>query len=238
MFRYEAPQAGRMRQFHQCGVELLGAAGPEADAEVLALAADFLTALDLNATLHLNTLGTAAGRVEFLRQLKAYLEPYRARLSEDSQHRLDVNPLRIFDSKDAGDRALLIGAPSLLEHIKANDADSLHHFERVCSYLDALGVAYEVDPQLVRGFDYYSRTAFEFVSDALGAQSTVLAGGRYDGLIEELGGAATPGIGFAPGIERLILARQATPPALPECTYCTACAPAAFAATAISSAAA
>ncbi len=210
IFRYEAPQAGRYRQHHQCGIELLGAASPESDAEVLALANDFLQALGIETVLHLNTLGTPQSRAAYIQKLREHLEPQRNNLSEDSQKRLDLNPLRIFDSKDERDRARIADAPRLLDHIRENDEESSTHFTRLCSHLDALGIAYEVDHALVRGFDYYTRTAFEFVSDKLGAQSTVLGGGRYDGLVEELGGTATPGIGFGSGIERLLLVREAS----------------------------
>ena len=210
IFRYENPQAGRSRQHHQCGVEMLGAAGPEADAEVLALSRDFLLALGINPTLKINSLGTQESRKAYLTHLRAFLEPRRAQLSQDSQTRLDVNPLRVFDSKDPADHAALIGAPRLLDFIREQDGESLQHFEQLCSYLQALNVPYEIDHDLVRGFDYYSRTAFEWVSDKLGAQSTVLGGGRYDGLVEALGGKPTPGIGFGSGIERLLLVRHAS----------------------------
>ena len=209
-FRYEAPQAGRYRQFHQCGIELLGAAGPESDAEILSLAHEFLKAIGIEAALHLNSLGTPASRSTFLHRLREFLEPRRAELSEDSQKRLDVNPLRIFDSKDERDQTVLQGAPRLLDHLEEADPESTEHFNRLRGYLDALGIPYEIDHALVRGFDYYSRTAFEFISDKLGAQSTVLAGGRYDGLVDELGGEPTPGIGFGAGIERLLLVREAS----------------------------
>lgn len=210
IFRYEAPQAGRLRQHHQCGLELLGAASPEADAEVLVIATDFLRAIEVEAVLHLNTLGTPESRVSYVAALRAHIEPNFESLSDDSKKRFHINPLRIFDSKDERDKAALEDAPRLLEHLEEHDAESAAHFRMVCGYLDNLGIAYEIDHNLVRGFDYYSRTAFEFVSDKLGAQSTVLGGGRYDGLIEELGGSPTPGIGFGSGIERLILVREAT----------------------------
>ncbi len=210
VFRYEAPQAGRYRQHHQCGIEMLGASGPEADAEVLALSQEFLRALGIEPTLKINSLGTPESRREYLAQLRAFLEPKRAELSPDSQKRLAVNPLRVFDSKDPRDHLALEGAPRLLDFLRENDAESLEHFETLCRYLDDLGIAYQIDHDLVRGFDYYSRTAFEWVSDLLGAQSTVLGGGRYDGLVEELGGAPTPGIGFGAGIERLLLVREAS----------------------------
>ncbi len=214
IFRYEAPQAGRYRQHHQCGIELLGAPGPEADAEVLALASDFLTALQISAPLHLNSLGTPESRGAYLQILRAYLEPLRASLSEDSQKRLDINPLRIFDSKDEGDKAILQRAPHLLDYLQQADPEAMQHFTRLCGYLDDLGIAYTIDHSLVRGFDYYTHTVFEFISDQIGAQGTVLAGGRYDRLVEELGGPATAGIGFGSGIERLLQVSQATTPAV------------------------
>lgn len=209
VFRYEAPQAGRYRQHHQCGVEMLGASTPSADAEVLTLAHDFLAALGARSTLRLNSLGTVESRAGYIEKLKEYFAPHAVSLSEDSQKRLALNPLRIFDSKDERDRKLLENAPRLLDHLKSEDSESTEHFQSVCAILDSLGIAYEIDHDLVRGFDYYSRTAFEFVSDDLGAQSTILGGGRYDGLVEQLGGASTPGIGFGCGIERLLLAREA-----------------------------
>ena len=213
IFRYEAPGAGRYRQHHQCGIELLGAAAPEADAEVLALSADFLHALGIEATLKINSLGTMETRRGYIALLREHLEARRDDLSEDSRRRLETNPLRVFDSKDERDHRALEGAPQLLPYLREHDAESMAHFERVCAILDDLGIAYQVDPLLVRGFDYYSRTAFEWVSDKLGAQSTVLGGGRYDGLVEELGGNPTPGIGFGCGIERLLLVRAAGEPA-------------------------
>ncbi|HVF10687.1 MAG TPA: histidine--tRNA ligase [Abditibacteriaceae bacterium] len=208
-FRYEAPQAGRYRQHHQCGVESLGAAEPESDAEVLALAHDFFAELGIAAITHLNSLGTAPSRAGYIQNLKEYLEPHRDALSEDSRKRLDLNPLRVFDSKEERDRTVVAGAPRLLDYLRENDAASMAHFERLCTHLDRLGIAYQIDPALVRGLDYYTRTAFEFVSPLLGAQS-IGGGGRYDGLVEELGGAATPAIGFGIGIERLLLAREAS----------------------------
>ncbi|HEX8463002.1 MAG TPA: histidine--tRNA ligase [Abditibacterium sp.] len=210
VFRYEAVQAGRQRQHHQCGIEMLGASGPEADAEVLALSHDFLQALNIAPQLRLNSLGTSESRRGYIALLRAHLEPQRDGLSDDSKRRFEVNPLRIFDSKDPRDHQALEGAPRLLDYLRENDAESLQHFETLCKTLDELGISYEIDHNLVRGFDYYSRTAFEWVSDKLGAQSTVLGGGRYDGLVEELGGPATPGIGFGSGIERLLLVRAAS----------------------------
>ncbi len=210
VFRYEAPQAGRYRQHHQCGIEMLGASGPEADAEILAIASDFLRALNIEPKLHLNSLGTSLSRAAYIVRLREHLEPQRESLSEDSQKRLALNPLRVFDSKDERDHRALEGAPRLLDHLREQDAESSEHFARLCRYLDELKIGYEIDHNLVRGFDYYSRTAFEFVSDKLGAQSTVLGGGRYDGLVEELGGPSTPGIGWGCGVERLLLEREAS----------------------------
>jgi histidyl-tRNA synthetase len=210
IFRYEAPQSGRYRQHHQCGIEMLGASGPEADAEVLALSRDFLVALGIEPTLKINSLGTPESRRAYMDALRAHLEPQRATLSPDSQRRFEVNPLRIFDSKEEADHKALQGAPRLLDHIRENDAESAQHFDTLCQILTSLEIPFEIDHNLVRGFDYYSRTAFEWVSDKLGAQSTVLGGGRYDGLVEELGGPSTPGIGFGSGIERLLLVREAS----------------------------
>ncbi len=210
IFRYEAPGAGRYRQHHQCGLELLGASGPEADAEVLSLARDFLSEMGVSATLKLNTLGTRESRRAYVEALRAHLEPNRDNLSSDSKRRFELNPLRIFDSKDPRDHEALVGAPRLLDHVQEHDAESSAHFARLCELLGELEVPFEIDHNLVRGFDYYSRTAFEWVSDKLGAQSTVLGGGRYDGLVEELGGTPTPGIGFGCGIERLLLVRAAS----------------------------
>jgi histidyl-tRNA synthetase len=218
MFRYERPQKGRLRQFHQVGVELLGVAEPAADIECIALAADVLAALGLagGVVLEINTLGDAESRRAYTDGLVAYLTGHRDRLSEDSRARLERNPLRILDSKDAADRAVVAGAPSILDSL--NDA-SRTFFASVCAGLDALGIAYRVNPKLVRGLDYYSHTAFEFVTDALGAQGTVLAGGRYDGLARQIGGRQLPGIGWAAGVERLMMLTEAQgrqPPAEPR----------------------
>lgn len=209
MFRYERPQKGRMRQFHQIGVELLGPGQPLADAEVIHLGQMILENLGVagECRLHLNSLGDAASRQAYREALVAYLGGHRDALSEDSRRRLAVNPLRILDSKDEGDQALLEDAPRLDGYL--ND-ESKAHFDRVCTFLDAAGVAYHLDPKLVRGLDYYCHTAFEFITTALGAQGTVMGGGRYDGLSETLGGPAVAGVGWAAGVERLaLLARQA-----------------------------
>jgi histidyl-tRNA synthetase len=204
MFRYERPQKGRMRQFHQIGVELLGVADPLADAEVIALGQHLLEDLSVadKTVLELNTLGDAASRAAYRDALVAYLRDFEGELSEDSRTRLKRNPLRILDSKDEGDKRIVAGAPSM-EH-SLNDA-SKRFFAGLCRNLDVCGVRYRLNPRLVRGLDYYCHTAFEFTTDALGAQGTVLAGGRYDGLVEQLGGPPTPGIGWAAGVERLAL---------------------------------
>lgn len=204
MFRYERPQKGRMRQFHQVGVELLGPTSPLADAEVIALAAQMLDALGVlkNCTLHLNSLGDAESRAAYRAALVAYLQGFKDDLSEDSQRRLTTNPLRILDSKNEGDRALLADAPSLADYL---NQDSSEHFDRVCADLTAAGIDFIHDPKLVRGLDYYCHTAFEFITQDLGAQGTVLGGGRYDGLAETLGGPNVAGVGWAAGVERLSL---------------------------------
>jgi histidyl-tRNA synthetase len=214
MFRHERPQKGRLRQFHQIGVELLGVAGPQGDIEVLALAAHILAALGLGdkTTLEINTLGDTESRAAYRKVLVAYLEQHLDRLSEDSRQRLDRNPLRVLDSKDEGDRRIVADAPLFSDYL--SDA-ARNFFAEVRAGLDRLGIAYKVNPRLVRGLDYYCHTAFEFTTDALGAQGTVLAGGRYDGLIETMGGPATAGVGWAAGIERLgMLAGE--PPAQPR----------------------
>lgn len=204
MFRYERPQKGRMRQFHQIGVELLGVAAPQADVEVLALGRHILEELGVadKTVLELNTLGDGESRAAYRTRLVAYLRDFESRLSEDSRTRLSRNPLRILDSKDEGDRRIVADAPAMGESL--NDA-SKAFFEALLKGLDACGVPYRLNPRLVRGLDYYSHTAFEFITDALGAQGTVLAGGRYDGLMEQMGGPPTPGIGWAAGVERLAL---------------------------------
>jgi histidyl-tRNA synthetase len=204
MFRYERPQKGRYRQFHQIGVELLGVAEPIGDVETIALGAAVLEALGLSAstTLELNTLGNTESRAIYRERLVAYLEDHRSALSEDSQARLDRNPLRILDSKDKGDREIIVCAPEFSDSL---DAESTEFFAAVCEGLKALGIEYTLNTRLVRGLDYYCHTAFEFTTQALGAQGTVLAGGRYDGLVSQMGGTATPGVGWAAGIERLAL---------------------------------
>ncbi len=211
MFRYERPQKGRQRQFHQVGVELLGIADPLGDAEIVCQGADLLNALGLGdkVTLHINSLGDGESRAEYRQRLVAYLEGFRDRLSADSLQRIDRNPLRVLDSKDEQDRAIVAEAPILTDSL--ND-ESQRFFDAVRRGLDTAGIAYTVDPRLVRGLDYYCHTAFEFVTDALGAQGTVLAGGRYDGLVKQMGGPPTPGTGWAAGIERLAMLSLGSPP--------------------------
>ncbi|MSO54832.1 MAG: histidine--tRNA ligase [Rhodospirillales bacterium] len=204
MFRHERPQKGRLRQFHQIGVELLGAAEPLADVEVIALGYDILTALGVAdlVQLEINTLGDGESRDIYRQRLVDYLRGHSERLSEDSQLRLERNPLRILDSKDPTDRAVIEGAPAMSASL--TDA-AKQFFDRVCEGLTALGVAFQLNERLVRGLDYYCHTAFEFTTDALGSQGAVLAGGRYDGLVAALGGPATPGVGWAAGVERLAM---------------------------------
>lgn len=210
-FRYERPQKGRQRQFHQIDAEIIGAPEPLADVEAIAMAADCLQALGIleHTVLMLNTLGDAESRKAYREALVGYFTAHRDRLSEDSLLRLERNPLRILDSKDKGDQAVVAGAPSLGDYL--ND-HSRAFFADVREGLDRLGIAYRVNDRLVRGLDYYSHTAFEFVTGALGAQGTVIGGGRYDGLMELMGGPPTPGIGWAGGIERLAMLAVGAPP--------------------------
>lgn len=209
MFRHERPQKGRYRQFHQIGVEVFGLEGPDIDAEILLLSARILRELGLADRVHLelNSLGSTEARTRYREALVAYLEPHREQLDPDSQRRLGTNPLRILDSKVSATQQLLEGAPVLTDYL---DEGSRAHFEQLQALLDANGVAYSVNPRLVRGLDYYGKTAFEWITDQLGAQGTVCAGGRYDGLVEQLGGKPTPAIGFGIGLERLVLMLQAT----------------------------
>jgi histidyl-tRNA synthetase len=204
MFRHERPQAGRYRQFHQIGVETFGMTGPDIDAEVILLTARLWKALELEdkVVLELNSLGDSADRARYRDALVDYLKAHFDDLDGDSQKRLERSPLRVLDSKDTGTREVLKGAPQLADYL--ND-EAVAHFEGLKALLDASGIAYKVNPYLVRGLDYYGKTVFEWVTDALGAQGTVCAGGRYDGLVEQLGGKPTPAVGFAMGIERLIL---------------------------------
>ncbi|MGO9956086.1 MAG: histidine--tRNA ligase [Solirubrobacteraceae bacterium] len=208
-FRAEAPQRGRYRQFWQVGAESIGSASPETDAELIVLLADLLEAMLVrDVRLRLSSLGTPATRAEYRRQLADYLHANEDRLAPEVVARIDLNPMRAFDADDRTTRETMAGAPKLLERLADEDAE---HFARVRELLDDAGVRYELDPALVRGLDYYTRTVFEFTSDALGAQSGVGGGGRYDGLIEQLGGAPTPGSGWASGVERILLAAGELP---------------------------
>ncbi len=204
MFRYERPQKGRLRQFHQLDIEILGVAEPLADIEVIAVGADLLGELGVadKTELELNTLGDPESRAAYRAALVAYFDGHRDVLSEDSRVRLERNPLRILDSKDKGDRKIIADAPPMHDYLNAGSAD---FFAAVCEGLDRIGVAYRLNRRLVRGLDYYTHTAFEFTTQALGAQGAVIAGGRYDGLVEAMGGPPTPGIGWAAGIERLAM---------------------------------
>lgn len=204
MFRHERPQKGRYRQFHQVGIEAYGLDGPDIDAEVILLSARLWKQLGLDAhvTLELNSLGSPEARAAYRDTLVAYFERHHELLDEDSRRRLSSNPLRILDSKNPDMAEMLADAPQLLDHL---DDASREHFEALKARLDAAGIAYRINPRLVRGLDYYSRTVFEWTTTALGSQGTVCAGGRYDGLVEQLGGKPTPAVGFALGVERLIL---------------------------------
>lgn len=204
IFRYERPQKGRLRQFHQIDIEVIGAPEPAADVEVIAVGAETLNSLDIlhKTTLKLNTLGDPESRKDYRAALVEYFSDHREKLSEDSRDRLGRNPLRILDSKDEGDRALIENAPLFGDYLNQKSQD---FFGDVLWGLDTLGIAYELDARLVRGLDYYTHTAFEFVTEELGSQGAVIAGGRYDGLIEQIGGPSTPGIGWAGGIERLAM---------------------------------
>jgi histidyl-tRNA synthetase len=211
MFRYERPQKGRLRQFHQIGIELLGVAQPFGDVEVITVGVQILRELGAfdRCVLELNTLGDGESRNAYRAALVDYLSGFRDKLSEDSRSRLERNPLRILDSKDEGDRRIIADAPVYTDYLNAASRD---FFDTVKQGLDALGIAYELNPRLVRGLDYYSHTCFEITCAELGAQSTVLAGGRYDGLIEQMGGSKTAGVGWAGGIERAAMLLSADPP--------------------------
>tara|TARA_B110000046_G_scaffold180806_1_gene211966 strand:- start:7929 stop:9203 length:1275 start_codon:yes stop_codon:yes gene_type:complete len=204
MFRHERPQKGRLRQFHQIGVEAFGLSGPDIDAELLLITARLWKTLKIDhaVTLQINSLGTSADRKTYRAALVAYLTAREGKLDDDSQRRLQTNPMRILDSKNENTQALLNEAPKLADFI---DKESRDHFEQLCAVLDTANIPYEINPRLVRGLDYYSKTVFEWVTTSLGAQGTVCAGGRYDGLVEQLGGKPCPGVGFAMGIERLVL---------------------------------
>lgn len=211
MFRYERPQKGRYRQFHQFGVETFGQAGADMDAELVLMTARLWQSLGLTdvVSLEINSLGESEGRAAYRQALVTYLEQFRTQLDDDSQRRLTTNPLRILDSKDANTQAILVNAPQLSDYL---DEGSRQHFATLCAQLDACGVTYRVNPNLVRGLDYYNKTVFEWVTTVLGSQGTVCAGGRYDGLVAQLGGQATPAVGFAIGLERLVLLLDAVHP--------------------------
>ena len=203
-FRHERPQAGRYRQFHQIGAEAIGTDSPLADAEAIMLLSDLLAELGVpGVELRLGSLGSLDSRRAYLEELKAHLHAHEAELSKDVRERIDVNPLRAFDSDDEGTQAVMASAPTIVGGLEGEDAE---HFAEVRALLDAAGIEYAIDPTLVRGLDYYTRTIFSFVCDSLGAQSEIGGGGRYDGLIEQLGGPATPAVGWAAGIERILLA--------------------------------
>jgi histidyl-tRNA synthetase len=210
-FRHERPQAGRYRQFHQLGAEAIGSDSPLADAEAIELLAELLAELGVpGVDLRLGSLGSLGTRQAYLEELKAHLHAHEGELAKEVRERIDANPLRAFDSDDEGTRAVMAAAPKLVERLEGTDAE---HFAEVRALLDAAGVAYTIDPTLVRGLDYYTRTIFSFVCDRLGAQSEIGGGGRYDGLIEQLGGAPTPAVGWAAGIERIMLALDEGVPA-------------------------
>jgi histidyl-tRNA synthetase len=202
MFRYETPQAGRFRQFHQVDLEAVGYAGPDVDAELIALTARLWRTLGIRRVrLQINSLGTAEARKAYRELLVEYFRGFENRLDADSLRRLEGNPLRILDSKNPQMQELVAGAPSLMDHL---DPESREHFDTLCSMLREIGVPYEINPRLVRGLDYYSRTVFEWINESSGAQNAVCSGGRYDGLIAQLGGEPTPAIGFAMGMERVV----------------------------------
>ncbi|HWA54469.1 MAG TPA: histidine--tRNA ligase [Solirubrobacterales bacterium] len=210
-FRHERPQAGRYRQFHQLGAEAIGSDSPLADAELIGLLAEILAELGVpGVELRLGSLGSFEARQAYLAELKAHLRAHEGELSREVRERIDVNPLRAFDSDDEGTQAVMATAPKLVERLEGEDAE---HFAEVRALLDATGVTYAIDPTLVRGLDYYTRTIFSFVCDRLGAQSEIGGGGRYDGLVEQLGGKPTPAVGWAAGIERIMLALDEELPA-------------------------
>ncbi len=211
MFRYERPQKGRYRQFHQIGAEVFGLTGPDIDAELIMMTARWWKALGIadHVSLELNSIGSLEARAAYRDALVAFLEQHKDALDEDCQRRMYSNPLRVLDSKNPEIQQLLNDAPQLGDYL---DAESREHFDGLCALLDNVGIAYTVNQRLVRGLDYYNRTVFEWVTTSLGSQGTVCAGGRYDGLVEQLGGRATPAVGFAMGLERLVLLVQAVNP--------------------------
>ena len=214
MFRHERPQKGRYRQFHQAGVEVFGIATPEIDAELIILTARLWKALgiDQHVSLQLNSIGSLEARANYRSALVAFLENHQDLMSEEEKERLVKNPLRILDTKNQALQDVLDGAPKLLDYL---DGESREHFAQLCGLLDAVGIQYEINPKLVRGLDYYNKTVFEWVTSTLGAQGTVCGGGRYDGLVEQLGGHATSGVGFAMGLERLVLLVQEVNKSIP-----------------------
>ena len=214
MFRHERPQKGRYRQFHQAGVEVFGITTPEIDAELIILTARLWKALgiDQHVSLQLNSIGSLEARANYRSALVAFLENHQDLMSEEEKERLVKNPLRILDTKNQALQDVLDGAPKLLDYL---DDESREHFAQLCGLLDAVGIQYEINPKLVRGLDYYNKTVFEWVTSALGAQGTVCGGGRYDGLVEQLGGHATSGVGFAMGLERLVLLVQEVNKSIP-----------------------
>jgi len=211
MFRYERPQKGRYRQFHQMGVEVFGLQGPDVDAELIMMTARWWKALGIaeHVNLELNSIGSLEARAAYREALIAFLEQHQDVLDEDCKRRMYTNPLRVLDSKNPDIQTLLNSAPELSDYL---DEESREHFAGLCQLLDAAGIAYTVNQRLVRGLDYYNRTVFEWVTSSLGSQGTVCGGGRYDGLVEQLGGRATPAVGFAMGLERLVLLVQAVNP--------------------------
>ncbi len=223
-FRAEQPQAGRFRQFWQVGAEAIGSDDPGVDAELIVLLSELYEALGVQGVrLRLTSLGTPASRAAYREELQSYLRGRAGELSAEVRDRIELNPLRAFDADHPGTRAVMADAPRLLHRLSGDD---IEHFAAVCERLDAVGVAYELDPTLVRGLDYYTHTLFEFTSDALGAQSAVGGGGRYDGLVEQLGGKPTPGCGWAAGVERMLLASERAPVApVPVDLYVAAAAP-------------
>ncbi|ROO24728.1 histidyl-tRNA synthetase [Salinisphaera orenii MK-B5] len=215
MFRYERPQKGRQRQFHQFGVEAFGQTGPDVDVEQIAMAARLFDALGISGLrLEINTLGTPAERAAYRDALHGYFSAHREALDDDSQRRLERNPLRILDSKNPAMATLIAEAPTLRDYL---GAESSAHFEGLCAGLEALGIEYSINPRLVRGLDYYTRTVFEWLTDDLGAQNAVCSGGRFDGLVDQLGGSATPATGFALGIERVVALMAAQQVPLVDC---------------------
>ena len=214
MFRHERPQKGRYRQFHQAGVEVFGIATPEIDAELIILTARLWKALGIeqHVSLQLNSIGSLEARANYRSALVAFLENHQDLMSEEEKERLVKNPLRILDTKNQALQDVLDGAPKLLDYL---DDESREHFAQLCGLLDAVGIQYEINPKLVRGLDYYNKTVFEWVTSALGAQGTVCGGGRYDGLVEQLGGHTTSGVGFAMGLERLVLLVQEVNKSIP-----------------------